>query len=888
MPESTTKTPHVSVVIPVYNKSACVSTCISSLARQTAKTSDFEVILVDDGSTDDSLDICRKEAERHPFIRVIAQENQGVSGARNTGIQAAAGKYIMFLDSDDTIGTTTIELIIKAFESFGDAVDVVAYQMRYYYPSSGNTTYHKRETWLTETGVYSLDEYPFIAQSTMNVCVRNRGADNILFIPSIKMGEDQLFITQNLVRKKAIGYCKEAYYQYVRDGSNASMRGNNPLYAFGDMMALYGYLVDLASADEGMAHYAYQLVLYNFAWRIKSGILFPTVPDPELNAAQCKELERIVRAIPLPEICESPYLEAYHKAMLFDHYSLVDENAEVEYAEECASLRLNDGTVWETVIPKIILERCRLEHDTLSIRGRFVCPTFLFEPKPTLAFEYGGMEHPIELGGSSFEYCASKYKTGKAWSFERTFDLAGLKMLAITIRATVGGKPIPSIGMALTPTIHNGRLGWNRIMFRGATLVSERSALTVTKTVFGKYQREISLYEMVHPKQLARRIGLRTIDARFIGKRIWLYTDLPTSPSKGNALIQMLHDLKMNDGIDRFYVSNYREELTLQYPELEGHIVRCQSRLHQALTLRSELVLSSYLERFVHRPMKQPTYNHIGDLATRQRRVYLQHGILHAHMPWYFSYDRTLFDYEVISTEFERTNLINNYHFPKTALIDSGAPRLDAILPVDPASRRIVFAPSWRAYLVTGKASERTGIDSAFEASSLYQGIRKFFELVASSGILERYGYSIDLKLHPNFSCYEHMFEFDNPRINLVETINEGDYKLVITDFSSYVFDFVYAGSDVMYFLPDHIEFEAGLNHYSQLDLPFDKGFGPYCETAEEAFEALSNYLEGAKTFIDNREAGPERGSFFLHHDGKNTERLYAKLVEIADNLRTT
>lgn len=89
----------VSVVIPVYNVKPYLERCVQSVLRQTYK--DVEVILVDDGSTDGSGELCDKIAERDSRVRVIHQENQGLSGARNTGIRQATGEYVIFMDSDD-------------------------------------------------------------------------------------------------------------------------------------------------------------------------------------------------------------------------------------------------------------------------------------------------------------------------------------------------------------------------------------------------------------------------------------------------------------------------------------------------------------------------------------------------------------------------------------------------------------------------------------------------------------------------------------------------------------------------------------------------------------------------------------------------------------------
>ena len=89
----------VSFVIPVYNVMPYLERCVQSLVCQTYK--DFEIILVDDGSPDDSGKLCEELATRDKRIRVIHQENKGLSGARNTGIDNATGEYIIFVDSDD-------------------------------------------------------------------------------------------------------------------------------------------------------------------------------------------------------------------------------------------------------------------------------------------------------------------------------------------------------------------------------------------------------------------------------------------------------------------------------------------------------------------------------------------------------------------------------------------------------------------------------------------------------------------------------------------------------------------------------------------------------------------------------------------------------------------
>lgn len=88
-----------SIIIPVYNISNYISECVNSVLKQSFK--DYEIILVNDGSIDDSFNICLNYSKKHENVRLINQQNGGLSSARNAGINQAEGDYLLFLDGDD-------------------------------------------------------------------------------------------------------------------------------------------------------------------------------------------------------------------------------------------------------------------------------------------------------------------------------------------------------------------------------------------------------------------------------------------------------------------------------------------------------------------------------------------------------------------------------------------------------------------------------------------------------------------------------------------------------------------------------------------------------------------------------------------------------------------
>ena len=107
----------LSIIVPVYNVEKYLERCITSLLNQDLPKDDYEVIMVNDGSTDGSGDLATRLATLSPNISLYHQENKGLSGARNTGIEHAKGRYLMFVDSDDYIEANSISRILQSAET---------------------------------------------------------------------------------------------------------------------------------------------------------------------------------------------------------------------------------------------------------------------------------------------------------------------------------------------------------------------------------------------------------------------------------------------------------------------------------------------------------------------------------------------------------------------------------------------------------------------------------------------------------------------------------------------------------------------------------------------------------------------------------------------------
>lgn len=144
----------ISIIVPVYNTENYLEKCLYSLVNQTYKN--IEIIIVDDGSPDNSINIIQKFVLADNRVKVISQKNQGLSGARNTGMNNANGDYIMFIDSDDWIEIDTCEKAINASEKYNADVVFWSYIREFSDSQKDNYLFDKTEIIWSEKNINQL------------------------------------------------------------------------------------------------------------------------------------------------------------------------------------------------------------------------------------------------------------------------------------------------------------------------------------------------------------------------------------------------------------------------------------------------------------------------------------------------------------------------------------------------------------------------------------------------------------------------------------------------------------------------------------------------------------------------------------------------------------
>lgn len=205
--------PLVSIIVPVYNSADYLSDCLESILNQSYQN--LEIITVNDGSTDNSLEILQEYAKLENQIKIIDQDNQGLSGARNTGIKKATGDYITFIDSDDYVEPLMIDHMMDAIKDTKS--DIACCSFREVFPDGKKVDFntgHKAKTLTTEEALKAmLKEQGFMVSTTMKLFPTKFFKD--IKFPEGMLHEDVGTTYKLIMRAKKIAFIPDADYIYV-------------------------------------------------------------------------------------------------------------------------------------------------------------------------------------------------------------------------------------------------------------------------------------------------------------------------------------------------------------------------------------------------------------------------------------------------------------------------------------------------------------------------------------------------------------------------------------------------------------------------------------------------------------------------------------------------
>lgn len=796
----------LSIIIPVYNTALNLSHYL--LTAQSVK----EIILVNDGSTDNTSEICRMYAQKYDFIKFIDKPHTGVSDTRNAGIRAAAGKYIMFLDADDELAKGSIEALTDFFDSCYDEVDLVTYPIETHWHGNVLPPHFRYKT-MTYTGIYDMNIFPYIGQTTMNIVVKNKFRKNILFDTSMTFSEDQKYCCDVISEKMKIGFCSEAKYIYNRSEHSSSGKINGSCYIFEQSMKMFeniftGYKSNVPAAMQG-------LYINDLEWKMRSNILYPVhYLKDEFKKAESR-IERLLLRVDNSVILEHPGIDFFHK-----YYWLkkkTNSNIVSFFENGMFGLKCNNKIITKSEKIEVVVTRQRIDHDKFIFRGFLKSVVFNFSDKPDFYACVNNKKIKIDLYDSAHSYYLCHTKTNNFYAFCLEIPVCKVKNLSFLMCICGKEYKCTFYFMPRSPFSH-------KIKRYDAVLDGKHIHYDTNKGAFSLDNRSpYDVYEknsenIMIPPEL---IGIRHKAAKLsVNEDICLYYDC-RGVEKDNGYYRFINDFEFKDGWKRYYVydrenNNIKKLFSLKHRK---YLIPFGSIKHKIYMLAAKKIITAFIEDINFIPFPQEQFCYISDFFGFEVE-YIQHGILHASMPWKYTPEIIMADKLCISTDYERRLFISKYNFRREDIIESIMPRLKALDRNIAPEKKILFAPSWRQYLIGANINGKwQTYDDLFLSSDYYNNISKFLLSETLDKFLEENGYKLEFKIHPIFECYLKYFHFDSENIKLITSDRAIEkYEIMITDFSSFLFDFLYLDRIVFSFIPDSLQFSSGMNSYYEIE----------------------------------------------------------------------
>lgn len=825
----------VSIIIPIYNLDICIKNCLKSLMKQNYPFNKLEVILIDDGSTDKSAAICQEYAERFPNILFLHQDNKSVSVARNLGIKHATGKYIFFLDADDRFSKNTIKDCVDFFESVQNEVDLITYPIETLYQGKILKP-HFRYKYLKRNGVYDLCPNAFIGQTTINIVVKNKFSENVLFDEHQTFSEDQKYCCEVLKDKLKMGFCSTAKYIYHRSSESSSGKLAGACYIFEQSLSFFEKLFEpyeyVPMAFQG-------LFVNDIYWKMQSNIFFPYHYDAEKYERSMQRVKRLLKKCYNSVILDHPSIDFFEKFYLMrlkgaEYIVPVIKKNEIELYSE-GYLVLQEKSL------EIVITKVEISGKNIKLSG-FIKSVFFqfYDELPRLyAIENEHKEIELPLMPSVHNYYLSHEPTQRFWKMEYSCNVKEVSKTEFYIKIGGAQLPVHYYFMPLTPFSH--KYNYNSYLKDDVEIIKNSDN---TWNFF------------LHNDTKA-------------AKRIWLYYDCK-GVAFDNGLQQFLHDCGKQDDVSRFYVvSDKRQEGFI--PQI-GKKVEFGSHKHKRLMMKAEKIITAYIENnniFPFEPSEYERYANRFHFET----IYLQHGVLHINMPWKYSPERIIADKIVVSAKFEAELFMKNGYEEKN-LWKVMMPRFDELPRNSKGLKKIVYAPSWRSYLVGKNVNNNWELlTGKYLASNFFKNVQDFICSGELQGLLEQYNYQLDINFHPIFAEYAGLFKINSDNIHLVDEIAEEDYSLFITDFSSYMFDFIYMNIPVLSYIPDFDEFLCGMNGYREVDFLNKVNETEVAKNPEEIVEKIRNFFETGKGMN-------YKVDFYLHNETRlSKDIIYERMM---------
>lgn len=868
----------LSIVITSFNKGSYLAECLDSVIE--GLNQGAEIIIVDDGSTDTSLEILRPYANCYPRLKYILQRNRGVSAARNQGIKAANGHYIIFLDADDRMD---LEGLMHLYElcKKEDADTAIGSIIRFNEEELQETIpYLKR--------MFSMNNKQIIRHISKNpelnlspsVCNKlfKRSLllkHQIFFDESMMLGEDLLFsqralyLSRNTLVKEII----VLHYRRFQDEITLSRVNETSLF---DRLIVLQMKIKLLYEDLNVSHLLSTIELRQFKYFLNS--IF--------------EMKK-------PTIQRDPH----HLFILTETFIQV-----LKFGMQMNELKLEEQLLVKIILNKdissleklfIVMQDNKFETAYIAHEGAYYHPlyTYFQSYESILKIWKHKLIHRVEIvkqddmkiyiGGYAFIHHipADAYKRylvirnnevqkriplTTALRTDVTFlhaenrvdyNEAGFETLEINVKDLGYGEwdffigvqmhdqwiespvyiPLSQLRNSLKPVIANEFLISPKYKM-GSFLCLEIQRVnkwTNIRQLINGFKKDFR-YDISFLKKRDFHtffsIALIKLLGRLLrGQRIWLIGERRDT-AQDNSFHLFSYIRKYKKEINIYYVIDKRSKDYQKIKEF-GNIIHFGSLKHTLYLLACTMTLNSYIESA---NMYTAAYKNILKYYPhwqKNKKVFLQHGVIGvSRVNHSLHKNRTGYSLFVTSSENERDHILSEFGYQDKEVVVTGLPRWDALEDVSQGNE-ILLMPTWRNWIKTG---------SQLKASNYFQTYMAFLKSKELHELLERR--NLVMTFYPHYKVQQLLGDipFIHERIRIVrqgqETVQQllKSHRLLITDYSTVSYDFAYMNKQVLFYQFDYDEFFS--RHYNKGIIEIESK--QVCKNEAELINKIKESLE--------------------------------------------
>ena len=873
-----------SIVMAIFNVEEYIEEAIGSLINQSFDFNKVQLILVDDGSTDNSREIALKYQSKYPNnILVLSKENGGQASARNYGLKYVEGEYVNFLDPDDKLSKNTLNAVYNFFNNNND-IDLVSIPLYFFERKEGSHILNSK--FVDNNRIVNLSESVFDIQlSAPALFVKNKTLNNQSFDTNVIHGEDSILINKILIKKMKyglIGLNQDAYYLYRKRFSNDStldLSTRDKKYFTHKLKHYFKYLFNYSIQEEGsIPDFIQALVAYDLQFLADESELPEDFTNDEIKEFWYY-FKDVLSNIDDEIIIKHKFISKRNKNFLI-YIKRNDFHIVSRPKKHKVFLKSGDYVINRLHLHKLYFDFVEFKEGSLNFSGYFnsSCDSEFIQ---IFAEVRGKNKNPKIFKANYVEYPKSRPSPKKIlsinWKFIYNFDLKipmdknelhsiKFKILyqengnEVKLRPDIKFRNYSNINELVNYFIKDERI----VIFENNMFyISPYSYAKLAKSSFK------SIMNLLNNKEFSFIIPSILIYLFLYpfmkNREIWLFEDRP-SIADDNAMHLFSYAVKQEDNIKKYFVVDKKSQDFDKMLKIDKNIVPFKSFKHKILYLFSDKIISSHTDLVFLNPFYNNDVKGYRSIASF-RKYFLQHGVIQGDLShWLRKYYHNLSLF-VTSSTLERNSIINGgYNYNEDIIQLLGLPRYDN-LKADNLKKEILFIPTWRNYLTEDNVIY----------SDYYKKLNSFFNNDKLKSILEDKGYKLVFKPHYNLLPFLNFLNIDKEYIRIAENESYQDLfnksSVMITDYSSVFFDFAYLKKPIIYY-QETDDYHYGKSYWNYETM----GFGEVIKSEDNLIDKIIEYIdndcqmeEEYKNRVDN---------FFKFKDKNNCKRVYEWILE--------